>query len=89
MRLNNAYIVVKRNPLKIKVGTRLDLTEDGFEQVIMAPDLDTGRQRAMGYEGLIIPPKEISPYIIQIKHEGVDDSAFIPGGNKRTRTYTE
>lgn len=87
--MNNAYIVVKRNPLNIKVGTRLDLTEDGFEQVIMGKDPQTGKFRASGYTGFIIPPQELSPYVAQLRKDGVDDEVFIPGGRKRTRTYSE
>lgn len=78
------YIVRIKNRY-LPVGTHLELTEDGYEEVVM--ELEDGEFVIHGHKGLIYPPSEISEYLIKIQESGVDDYALVPGF-KRPRSYS-
>jgi hypothetical protein len=69
------------------MGDRFELTEDGFEKLILQKD-EKGIFQHAGYTGLIYPEPTLRPYLLRIYKEGVDDNDLIPG-TKRAYTNSD
>jgi len=78
----NDYIIFRKNPLGLPIGTRLELTDYGFEKVICR-QVD-GRSVGVGYYGIVYPTEALADYVVKICNEGFDERAFLKTYRRRT-----
>lgn len=67
------YKVWRRNDV-FELGAIYRKFDDGMEKCIM--ETVNGRQKIIGYSGIVIPTEAIAPYLIAIKKNGFDYNAL-------------
>lgn len=64
------YVVRKRNPY-YKVGTFLQLFDDGFQEAVMEK-ADGNRLRVHMNRGIVMPEEVMAPFVMQVLRRGLD-----------------
>lgn len=67
------YKVWRKNSV-FEIGAIYRQFDDGLEKCLM--ETVNGRQRIVGYSGIVIPYETIAPYVIAIKKNGFDYRAL-------------